>query len=418
MKMTKIINGVFYSYDPNDVNGPSIDGYQFHSDQSAILLLPNFEITGVRNITDQFMRGTTIPVENDLYVDYQYLSGSTIITGTVSIYAYDATIILSDVDIIRNIRDLNYTGSEIYNLFSDIKDPYTEWWDNSNGIGAAFGNNISILTTYLSNYPSYALDPTKCYFLNLDNLNINHANVKGLNSLINFYCSGNRIINVDLSGLINLDSLDCSSNQITSLDLTTLSNLTYLHTGYNRLTTLNVSNLNRLTTLDCEFNILTSLIFNRLNNIQYLSCDGNQITSLDISGSMSLNQLSCDNNLITSLNASGLTSLTSLHCRNNQLTSLDVSGDILLTELACSDNQITSLNINGSTLLFYIGCSNNQLTSDSIQSIFSDAVSSNMSSGYVVINGGSNAGYSTWSSQAISDYNTLISSGVTVQYNS
>jgi len=91
MKQTKIIDGAFYSYQPTGNTAPYGEGYSFHVDDSAILSYPGFTITGIRTITDNFITGTTIPVDNDVYVDYTYLSGVTVVSGTISIYAYPTT---------------------------------------------------------------------------------------------------------------------------------------------------------------------------------------------------------------------------------------------------------------------------------------------------------------------------------------
>jgi len=91
MKRTKIIDGAFFSYQPTGNTAPWGEGYEFHDDESEILNYPGFEITGMRTITDHFITGTTTLVDNDVYVDYKYLSGVTVVTGTVSIYEYPTT---------------------------------------------------------------------------------------------------------------------------------------------------------------------------------------------------------------------------------------------------------------------------------------------------------------------------------------
>jgi len=91
MKRTKIIDGAFFSYQPTGSTTPWGEGYKFHENQSEILNYPGFQITGMRTIDDQMITGTTLPVDNDVYVDYSYLSGNTVVTGTVSIYAYPTT---------------------------------------------------------------------------------------------------------------------------------------------------------------------------------------------------------------------------------------------------------------------------------------------------------------------------------------
>lgn len=91
MKRTKLIDSAFYSYQPTGDTTPYGEGYQFHSDESAILDYPGFEVTGMRTISDNVIAGTNNPVDNDVYVDYKYLSGDNVVTGTASIYEYTTT---------------------------------------------------------------------------------------------------------------------------------------------------------------------------------------------------------------------------------------------------------------------------------------------------------------------------------------
>ena len=91
MKRTKIIDGAFYSYQPSGDTAPYGEGYYFHEDDSAILSYPGFQVTGMRSITDEVISGTTNLVDNDVYIDYTYLSGSTVVSGTTSIYYYPPT---------------------------------------------------------------------------------------------------------------------------------------------------------------------------------------------------------------------------------------------------------------------------------------------------------------------------------------
>lgn len=55
----------------------------FNNEQVEFFNYPEFTITNIRNITDQ-----SEPVLNDVYIDYSYLSGTTI-SGTTSIYNYE-----------------------------------------------------------------------------------------------------------------------------------------------------------------------------------------------------------------------------------------------------------------------------------------------------------------------------------------
>lgn len=85
MKRSKLIAGVFKSVVPEFTAGPWSVGYLGHEDNTDYLTYPGFKITGIRNIDDQTVPGTTELVTNDVYVAYEY-DGP--VTGEMSIYAY------------------------------------------------------------------------------------------------------------------------------------------------------------------------------------------------------------------------------------------------------------------------------------------------------------------------------------------
>lgn len=87
MKRTKLIGDVFHSVVPEGAAGPWSVGYSGHTNNSDFFALPEFEITAIRNITDHTVPGTSDLIMNDVYIDYSYLSGTTI-SGTTSIYVY------------------------------------------------------------------------------------------------------------------------------------------------------------------------------------------------------------------------------------------------------------------------------------------------------------------------------------------
>ena len=88
MRRKQNIQDTFKSVVPELTAGPWSVGYSGHTDLSARLSATGTAITGIRNITNKYFPGTTIPVTNDVYVDYNYLSGVTQLTGTTSIYTY------------------------------------------------------------------------------------------------------------------------------------------------------------------------------------------------------------------------------------------------------------------------------------------------------------------------------------------
>ena len=87
MKRTKLIKDVFHSVTPVGTAGRWSVGYSGHTDQTEFFAYPDFEIDDIRNITDKFVPVTGAAIMNDVYIDYSYLSGTTI-SGTTSIYTY------------------------------------------------------------------------------------------------------------------------------------------------------------------------------------------------------------------------------------------------------------------------------------------------------------------------------------------
>lgn len=80
MRRKQNIEDAFHSVVPVGTAGAWSVGYSGHTDNSSFFNLPEFEVTAIRNITSP-------AVMNDVYIDYSYLSGTTM-TGTTSIYTY------------------------------------------------------------------------------------------------------------------------------------------------------------------------------------------------------------------------------------------------------------------------------------------------------------------------------------------
>jgi len=78
MRKRSNIEDALHSVVPEGTAGVWSVGNSGHTDNSNFFDYPEFEITAIRNIPN---------VTNDVYVDYTYLSGTTI-TGTTSIYTY------------------------------------------------------------------------------------------------------------------------------------------------------------------------------------------------------------------------------------------------------------------------------------------------------------------------------------------
>lgn len=125
---------------------------------------------------------------------------------------------------------------------------------------------------------------------------------------------------------------------------------------------------------------------------------------------------------LTSLNVTGLTELLNLDGNSNVVLTSIVGLNTLpnLQILDIKYNMLTSIDITGLSNLHELVLKWNQLTADSIAVLFHELLS-DATIGLIDVSGihnPSNASYSTWSSQCIADYNTLISRGWTIIYNS
>ena len=155
---------------------------------------------------------------------------------------------LSDLDILRQIRDAN-PDSQLPILWSEDKDPYTDWdgvmWND---------------------------EKVRVVELNINNANVTTLiNVNKLTLLQYLYCYSNQLTELNVTGLTSLQALSCSSNQLTSLNVTGLTALQQLYCYYNQLTTLNVDGLTALQQLDCYYNQLTTLNVTGLTALRRLS---------------------------------------------------------------------------------------------------------------------------------------------------
>lgn len=79
MKRTKLIGDAFHSVYPVGTAGSWSVGYSGHTDQSAFFDYDEFAISSIYSIGSG--------ITNDVFIDYSYLSGTTI-SGTTSIYDY------------------------------------------------------------------------------------------------------------------------------------------------------------------------------------------------------------------------------------------------------------------------------------------------------------------------------------------
>ena len=124
----------------------------------------------------------------------------------------------------------------------------------------------------------------------------------------------------------------------------------------------------------------------------------------------------------TKLNCSYCTSLTSVSAPN--ATYLYCYGCTALTSVSAPN--ATYLDCGGCTSLTsvsapnatYLNCTNCALTANAIASLLAELIVTGEINGMLNISGGTNASYSTWSSQAKDDLLTLQGNGWTVTYNS
>jgi hypothetical protein len=213
-----------------------------------------------------------------------------------------------------------------------VPDDFFEAYLEANGMGDGVSLNDSVLTANINTVATLSVVSS-----NISDL----TGIEDFTALIDLYCEGNQLTNLNVSGANALTFLTCNDNQLTSLDVSGATALTFLNCNDNQLTGLDVSN-----------NLALEDLF----------CYNNQLTSLDVSNNLALADLYCYNNQLTSLDLSGATALIYLNCNDNQLTSLDVSGATALTDLDCNGNNLTSLDVSGATALIDFDCKGNNLT--------------------------------------------------------
>lgn len=182
---------------------------------------------------------------------------------------------LTDLDILRQIRDAN-PNSQLPILWSEDKDPYTEWWDFSGveGLdykkGVLFGASPDLYTTAAGEgivLPN-TIDPHRAYILDLSNDVITGLDAKYLTELCALDCSSNRLTDINLSGSTELQGLWCFSNLLASLDISGQISLKSLYCNNNRL--ISIPSLNSkglITQADFTHNLMPQAETNRLINV-------------------------------------------------------------------------------------------------------------------------------------------------------
>ncbi len=224
------------------------------------------------------------------------------------------------------------------------------------------------------------------YLLTNDINNANGLlNTTGTIALVELYCAGNNLADLDTSININLEILDCADNNLAILNVSGNNMLRELNCSNNYLTALNVSdnvvleqlncnsnNLNNLATvtannttlisLSCVNNNLSSLLVDNYQVLEKLNCGSNDLTQLDVTSNTDLRFLSVIDNDISDINLQNNINLVEADLSQNSLTQLNVSANLVLERLNCGFNEITLLDLSSNSMLELLLCSNNQLT--------------------------------------------------------
>ncbi|WP_422107838.1 T9SS type A sorting domain-containing protein [Winogradskyella sp.] len=210
-------------------------------------------------------------------------------------------------------------------------------------------------------------------------------NTTGTVSLVELYCAGNSLGDLDTSQNTDLEILDCADNDLDTLNISGNTALRELNCSNNDLTDLDISsnlilegvncdsnalnnlvtsNVNNttLTNISCANNNLANLLVNNYEGLVRLNASSNELTQIDITNNMVLEFLSITGNQVSDLNLVNNTNLVEALLSQNNLTALDVSTNTLLEFLNCEFNDITALDLSVNTLLKSLKCSSNQLT--------------------------------------------------------
>lgn len=185
------------------------------------------------------------------------------------------------------------------------------------------------------------------------------SGIECFSNLESLFCSGLKLVSLDVSSLKKLKQLDCSDNRsLTALNVSGLTNLKALYCDNTGLTSLDVSGLENLTQLWCsQSNSLETLKFGENDKLTELLCFECNLSSLDVSSFTALETLDCSfNQNLTSLTLGNLAALTDLSCYNCQLSTLDVSGLTNLSDLKCEENKLSELDLRNNENLTSLSC--------------------------------------------------------------
>lgn len=158
----------------------------------------------------------------------------------------------------------------------------------------------------------------------------------------------------DLTGIRtfrNLERLTVTYRDLVTVQLPNLPSLVEFNCSSNKLIRIDVSRCKNLEVLNVSDNALAELIVPKLENLIELNCSNNVLKKLEISGAPKLEWLDCSNNLLVNLDTSSNQLLDSLYCSRNLLSELDLSKNPRLTKLTGWENPIVELDVSHNTLL-------------------------------------------------------------------
>ena len=234
------------------------------------------------------------------------------------------------------------------------------------------------------------------YFATTDPTSVTIMGSKSLTVTDGSYGSTASVVALDVSTCAALHNLNVNScADLLTLDASGLVNFTSLDVGgCSALTTLTMAGDTSLAADPSLYGLsaLAHLDVSGCTALSFLSCYDDALTFLDVIGCTALQNLDCDSNRLTSLDVSTCTALQTLVCGANALTSLDVSTCTALSYLECAYNQLTSLDISTKPSITYLDASYNAITSAAdIDAILLDLIIAGLSSGTVILSGGTNA---------------------------
>ena len=222
----------------------------------------------------------------------------------------------------------------------------------------------------------HELDVSNMLFLEGLNCSSNHLltnditdtnglfNTTGTISLIELFCSGNNLTNLDTSQNINLELLDCADNNLAILNVNNNAFLRSLNCSNNDLETLNISSNIALETVNCDSNVISDITTSGVNNLTLtnLSCANNDLVSVLVNNYQALTNLNCGANELTELDITSNLDLSFLSITNNQITEINLVNNTNLVEAQLSQNSLSQLNISTNTNLEYLNSAFNDLT--------------------------------------------------------